>query len=202
MPTALWSGITYTGYNIIVIPILIFVARNFATRREALIAGALAGPLILLPGFALLLALSAFYPQIVDSPLPVTFVLGKLGIPAFSILIQLVILGALIKTGAGLLHGGERLARAWRTAASGSPRFVRPAVAAGAVIAVYAASSFGLVDLIGKGYRYSSYFFLIVFLLPLLTRGLWLVLRSPRWAPPGAAMSGQRSAQGAARSSS
>lgn len=182
VPTALWSGITYTGYNIIVIPILIFVARNFATRREALIAGALAGPLILLPGFALLLALSAFYPQIVDSPLPVTFVLGKLGIPAFSILIQLVILGALIKTGAGLLHGfNERLARTMADRGKQMPGFVRPAVAAGAmVIAVYAASSFGLVDLIGKGYRYSSYFFLIVFLLPLLTRGLWLVLRSPR----------------------
>ena len=52
----------------------------------------------------LLFALSAFYPQIVDAPLPVTFILGELGVPAFSILIKLVILGALVgraRTGRG-----------------------------------------------------------------------------------------------------
>lgn len=180
LPTALWSGTTYTGYNIVVIPILIFVARNFQTRREALTAGALAGPLILLPGFALLFALSAFYPAIVDAPLPVTFILGKLGMPAFSILIKLVILGALIKTGAGLLHGfNERIARTMADRGAQMAPAVRPLIAAVAmVIAVYAASSFGLIDLIKNGYRYSSYFFLIVWLLPLLTRGLWLVLRA------------------------
>ncbi len=92
----------------------------------------------------------------------------------------LVILGALIKTGAGLLHGfNERIARTMADRGAQMAPAVRPLIAAVAmVIAVYAASSFGLIDLIKNGYRYSSYFFLVVWLLPLLTRGLWLVLRA------------------------
>jgi hypothetical protein len=46
------------------------------------------------------------------------------------------------------------------------------------IVAVYFASTIGLIDLIGRGYRYSSAFFLVVFLLPLLTRGAWLVYKN------------------------
>lgn len=183
------EGLSYTGYNIAVLPILIFVARNFRSRREALVAGALAGPLILLPGFAFLLALSAFYPQIVDAPLPVSVVLAKLGVPVLSILVQLVILGALVKTGAGLLHGlNERVARRYADKGSAMPRSLRPGIAVVALTAaVYVAGRFGLIDLIAHGYRYSSIYFLVVFLLPLLTYGLWLVFRPE----PAAALGGQ-----------
>jgi uncharacterized membrane protein YkvI len=176
---AFGEGLSYTGYNIAVLPILIFVARNFRSRREALVAGALAGPLILLPGFAFLLALSAFYPQIVDAPLPVSVVLAKLGVPVLSLLVQLVILGALVKTGAGLLHGlNERVARRYADKGSAMPRSLRPAIAVVALTAaVYVAGRFGLIDLIAHGYRFSSVYFLLIFLLPLLTYGLWLVLR-------------------------
>jgi uncharacterized membrane protein YkvI len=198
LPVALWSGVSYTGYNIVVIPILIFVARNFQSRRQAVIAGALAGPLILLPGFAFLLALSAFHPQIVSAPLPVTFILERLGIPGFAFVIQLVVFGAFIKTGAGLLHGlNERIARGLRDRQIEMPRFGRPAVAGVAlIVAVYAAAEFGLIDLIGKGYRFSSYFFLLVFLLPLLTRGLWLVWAksATTWPRGSASIEGGREA--------
>jgi uncharacterized membrane protein YkvI len=177
--TAIVNGVSYTGYNICVLPILIFVARHFTSRSEALIAGALAGPLVLLPGFAFLLALSAFYPQIVNAPLPVTVVLDQLNVPWMSTVVQLVILGALFKTGAGLLHGlNERVARTYADKGTSMPAWLRPAIASGAmIVAAYFATTIGLIDLIGRGYRYSSAFFLIVFLFPLLTRGAWLVLR-------------------------
>jgi uncharacterized membrane protein YkvI len=71
------DSLSYTGYNVVILPILIFVARNFETRREALIAGALAGPLILLPGLASIFALSAFYPGILTAPLPISVVLAQ-----------------------------------------------------------------------------------------------------------------------------
>lgn len=180
--TALVNGVSYTGYNVCILPILIFVARHFQTRSEALIAGALTGPLVLLPGFAFLLALSAFYPQIISAPLPVSVVLEQLNIPWMSTVVQLVILGALFKTGAGLLHGvNERVARTYEDRGSTMPAWLRPAIAAAAmIIAAYFATTIGLIDLIGRGYRYSSAFFLIVFLLPLLTRGTWLVLKEQR----------------------
>lgn len=185
--TAGREALSFTGYNIVILPILIFVARNFRSRREALIAGALAGPLILLPGLAFILALSAFYPGIVDAALPVSVVLEGLSAPWLSVIVQLVIIGALIKTGAGMLHGlNERLARRYEDLGRTMPRLLRPGVALGAMaIAVVVADKFGLIDLIGKGYRYSGIYFTVIFLIPLLTHGLWLVLRPEKPAAAG-----------------
>ena len=180
MGAALWNGTSYASYNITVVAILIFVARNFATRREALLAGAIAGPLILLPGIALLLTLSAFSGLVLTAELPVSVVLGQLGIPAFALLVKLIILGALIKTGVGLLHGlNERVARASVERGITLPGWARPALALFAmVLALYGASRVGLIDLIGQGYRYSAAFFFVIFLVPLLTIGVWRLIRS------------------------
>jgi uncharacterized membrane protein YkvI len=176
---AVRDSFSYTGYNVVIIPILIFVARNFESRSEALVAGALAGPLILLPGFASLLALSAFYPGILTAPLPISVVLSRLASPALTICVQIVILGAFVKTGVGLLHGlNERFARTASDRGRAMPRYFRPLLALGImVVAVFVASAVGIIDLIGQGYRYSSYFFLLIFFFPLMLRGLWLVLR-------------------------
>jgi uncharacterized membrane protein YkvI len=48
------------------------------------------------------------------------------------------------------------------------------------VIAIFVASSVGIINLIGQGYRYSSYFFLLIFYFPLMLRGLWLLVRQRR----------------------
>jgi uncharacterized protein len=186
---ALKDSLSYTGYNVVIVPILIFVARNLETRPQALAAGAMAGPLILLPGFASLLGLSAFYPQILGDPLPISRVLGEIGSPALRICVQIVILGAFIKTGVGLLHGlNERVARAIVDRGRSMPRGARPLLALGImVIAVFVASSVGIINLIGQGYRYSSYFFLAVFFFPLMLRGTWLAVRGAVARPPLAA---------------
>ena len=185
LATAVVEGTSYTGYNIAVLPILIFVARDFANRREALVAGALAGPLILLPGLAFMLVLSAFHREVMDAPLPITVVLEALRAPVLSAFVKLVIFGAMVKTGAGLLHGlNERIARSH----ADRGKTLRPAARAAVAVVVTAASVWvaarvGLVDLIAHGYRYSSAYFLLVFLLPLLTRGLWLLWRGRAAAP-------------------
>jgi uncharacterized membrane protein YkvI len=182
---ALLGGMSFTGYNITIVAILIFVARNFTTRREALAAGALTGPLVLLPGVAFLLSLSAFYPAILSSTLPVSAVLSAIGSPLLAFVINLIVLGALLKTGVGLLHGfNERIERAALEKGAPLPFFARPVVALIAIsVAAFGATAIGLIDLIGQGYRYSGYYFLVVFLLPLFTRGVWLVVKGG--APQG-----------------
>ncbi|HVO45242.1 MAG TPA: hypothetical protein VMT29_02795 [Steroidobacteraceae bacterium] len=188
------DAISYAGYNIAMLPVLTFVARNLRTRREAFISGALAGPLILLPGFAFLLALSAFYPAVVTAPLPVTLVLAKVGSPLLTIMARIVILGALLKTGVGLLHGlNERFARHFSEKGVAMPRGARPAISIGLmVLSVYLAAALGIVELIARGYRYSSYYFLAVFVLPLATRGVWMIFR-PATPPVVAATATARS---------
>jgi uncharacterized membrane protein YkvI len=182
---AVRDSLSYTGYNVVIVPILIFVARNFETRSQALIAGALAGPLILLPGLASIFALSAFYPGILTSPLPISVVLAQLANSTLTICVQIVILGAFVKTGVGLLHGlNERFARAAVDRGRAMPSYLRPVLALGImVIAIFVASSVGIIDLIGQGYRYSSYFFLLIFYFPLMLRGLWLLVRQRRRIP-------------------
>jgi uncharacterized membrane protein YkvI len=59
------------------------------------------------------------------------------------------------------------------------PRILRPALAVFImVISVYAASAIGLVDLIAKGYGYLTYAFIVLLIIPVLTVGLWRLLRS------------------------
>lgn len=179
---ALRDSFSYLGYNIVIVPILIFVARNLDSRPQALIAGALAGPLILLPGLASLFALSAFYPGILNEPLPIAAVLAHVANPALTLCVEIVIMGAFIKTGVGLLHGlNERIARAAIDRGRDMPRYLRPVLSLGImVIAIFVASSVGIINLIGQGYRYSSYFFLLVFFFPLMIRGLALIIRPTR----------------------
>jgi uncharacterized membrane protein YkvI len=45
------------------------------------------------------------------------------------------------------------------------------------VISVYAASAIGLIDLIAKGYGYLTYAFILLLIVPVLTVGLWRLLR-------------------------
>ncbi len=182
---ALWNGVSYTAYNITILPVLIFVARDFASRREALWAGAIAGPLILLPGFAFLLTLSAFYPDVKASALPVSYVLDRVDSPTLSLVIRLVIFGALLKTGVGLLHGfNERLARSALDRGRPLPKAARPAIAVSLIVlAGYAATAIGLIDLIGTGYRYSAVYFLVVLVVPLLTVGLYRLMRGGQAVP-------------------
>jgi uncharacterized membrane protein YkvI len=44
------------------------------------------------------------------------------------------------------------------------------------VIAIFVASRFGLIALIARGYRLLSYFIILVYVVPVLTYGLWRIL--------------------------
>lgn len=176
---AAWNGLSYAAYNAPLIVVLIFVARRFASAREALVSGLLVGPLALAPAFFLFFAMAPYFPVINTESLPVVYILNDLGKSSLSAGVQAVIFGALITTGAGLLLGlNERLAHF----AEQHGRRIPPAARGGValvmmVIAVYGAASVGLIDLIGRGYRYVAVFYIAVFIAPLLIVGGARVLR-------------------------
>jgi uncharacterized membrane protein YkvI len=65
------------------------------------------------------------------------------------------------------------------------PRALRPALAFGVMLlAVYAASAVGLIDLIARGYGTLTWVFLAIYVLPLMTWGIWLIWRWPRRSAP------------------
>ena len=173
------AGVTYAGYNVATIPAVLFCVRHFGRRREALVAGALAGPLGMLPGVAFYIAMMGWHLEIADQALPSAFLLARLQAPWFEWAFQIAVMLTLVDTGVALLHAiNERVANAWSERGRTMPRPLRPAIAVGVMlVAVYAATAFGLVDLIAKGYGTLTWYFLAIYVLPLLTWGLWLLWR-------------------------
>lgn len=181
------GGLAYAGYNIFgAAVILSVVSRHVTTARDAISAGLLAGPLAIIPGVLFFICMCAYYPQIAAQTLPSDFLLQRLGLPAFRFAFQLMIFLALLESGTGLIHAiNERVAASWRARhAKELSELARFTMAAALLVSsIFFAERLGLVGLIAKGYRALAALVLVVYLLPLMTYGLWRLLRTPRPAP-------------------
>lgn len=174
------GGLTYAGYNIIGAIVILPVVRHLMSSRDAVVAGLLAGPLAMIPAILFFICMVAYYPAIQDQQLPSDFLLGKLGLPAFRMVFQAMIFAALLESGTGGVHAiNERMAQAYR---GSGDRLLGKSARLGITIgvltgSVFVAARFGLVALIASGYRWLAYSFLTIYVLPLMTLGLWRLLR-------------------------
>ena len=181
-PSGNWvaGGLTYASYNIVGAVIILPVLRHLTSQRDAVIAGVIAGPLTMLPAILFFVSMMAFYPSIGAETLPSDFLLRQMAVPGFHVLFQLMIFAALLESGVGAIHAiNERVSGV--VEARGRPPLGTGARAAiGGVILIgcmFVAARIGLVDLIASGYRFLAWLFLIVFVAPLLTIGVWRLLR-------------------------
>jgi uncharacterized membrane protein YkvI len=178
-------GITYAGYNIIGAVIILPVLRHQSSTRDIVKAGLLCGPLAMLPAVIFFVCMCAFYPDIAGETLPSDFMLRQMRIPAFQVVFQLMIFAALLESGTGAVHAvNERIASTYRNRRgrdlNGSMRFI----AAGLLLvgSIFIANQFGLVALIANGYRALSYTIVALYVLPVLTYGVWQLVRIKRLA--------------------
>lgn len=128
----------------------------------------------------------AFYPEVQGATLPSDFLLQRIGSPAFHILFQAMIFSALLESGTSSVHAiNERIDRAWEARRSKALSHRQRLSITVAVLAfcMFLASRFGLVALIATGYRVLAYALLATFILPLVTVGVWKLIR-PRTAQP------------------
>ncbi|MCL6684163.1 YkvI family membrane protein [Sphingomonas alba] len=176
--TAGWAigGLTYASYNTVGAVIILPVLRHLVTDRDAVVSGIIAGPLTMLPALLFFIPMVAFYPAIKDAALPSDFLLQKIGLPWFHLLFQAMIFSALLESGTSGVHAiNERIGHAWK-ASRGTELSHRARLLIGLVLlalCMFAAGRFGLVALIANGYRALAYIFLAVFVLPLVTLGVW-----------------------------
>jgi uncharacterized membrane protein YkvI len=180
VPTDGWllAGVTYAGYNIVGAVIILPVLRHLTSNRDAIIAGALAGPLAMIPAVLFFICMVAYYPEIGAQALPSDFLLQKLEAPLFHAVFQLMIFAALLESGTGSVHAvNQRIAQVWQARfgrdLSARARFIAAGVLL--VIAMLIADRFGLVTLIARGYRGLAYLLIAVYVLPVLTYGVWLL---------------------------
>ena len=167
LPSGGWAlgGLTYAGYNIVgVLP----VTRHFRTSRDALLAGAIAGPLAMLPALLFFVSMCAFLPEIRDAVLPSDYILVRLGQPLFHLVFQTMIFAALLESGTGAVHAiNERIAR------TSGLHELSPGIRALAALALLApcmlvADRIGLVTLIASGYSALAWILIFLYVLPLL----------------------------------
>ena len=175
------GGLTYAGYNVMGAVVILPVLRHLRSERDAVIAGALAGPLAMIPALFFFTCMMAYYPQIGEQALPSDFLLQRLNMPAFHVLFQLMIFLALLESGTGCVHAfNERVAHAY-AARSGHDlsRFARLAITGLLLLgSIFLAARFGLVTLIARGYRGLAYLFLGIFVAPVMTLGTWRMWQS------------------------
>ena len=174
------GGLTYAGYNVVGAVIILPVLRHLRSRKDALVAGALAGPLAMIPALLFFICMIAYYPQIGNEPLPSDFLLRRLNFPAFHYLFQLMIFLALLESGTGCVHAfNERVAEAYAARTGRSLSKLARLSITGALLlgSIFLAARFGLVTLIARGYRGLAYLFLAVFVLPVMTLGVRQLLR-------------------------
>lgn len=176
------AGIAYAGYNLAVAPAVLATVRHMRSRRDAVTAGLLAGPLAIAPGILFFIAMISGYPGIGAAEVPSDRLLATLELPWFRLLFQVVLFGTLVDTGAGMIHAiNERVAGAWPERRGPVPDWVRLAVAVFLlVLAIVVAARIGLIDLIGKGYGVLTWAFIAVYVIPILTIGLWRLHRMRR----------------------
>lgn len=180
VPTDGWllAGITYAGYNIVGAVVILPVLRHLTSNRDAVIAGALAGPLAMIPAVLFFVCMVAYYPDIRAEALPSDFLLQRLNAPVFHAAFQLMIFAALLESGTGSVHAvNQRIAQVWQARfgrdLSARARFMAAGVLL--VVAMLLAERFGLVTLIARGYRGLAYLLIAVYVLPVLTYGVWLL---------------------------
>ncbi len=192
-PGWLSGGLRYASYNLICVSMILYTLRDLQTRREAVTCGILAGLLGAAPALPLLLAMGCDFPAVLASEMPVTAIFQRLDMPWLYLLFEIVLFGTLIETAAGFIKALEdRIERAlFRSCGPGryppagtDPSswtwLARPLIT-GAVTALgICVSTFGLTELIDKGYGAICYGALLLFALPMLTRGVRMIRRAGR----------------------
>lgn len=178
-PGWLFSGLKYASYNLICVSMILYTLRDLRTRKEAVACGVLAGLLGAAPAVPLLLAMGCNLPAALASETPVTAIFRQLEQPWLYLLFETVLFGTLIETAAGFIKALEdRLERALFRGRSFE--LARPLIT-GAVTALgICVSTFGLTELIDKGYGAICYGALLLFALPMLTLGVRQLRRARR----------------------
>lgn len=195
---AVWAGVLYVAYNIpTMVPVLFCLDRQ-RHRSEVVASGLLASVLVTVPFALTFLALLGFSAQgIADAPIPWLVMFEAVGGQVLTVFFAIVLTYAVIDTTTSMVHAfldriDDALEEAGRPHLTARPRTL---VVLGMLVAAFGLSQLGVIALVAQGYTLLAYGFLLVFVLPLVTRGLYLVVTAPRRmsASPSPAMPAPRS---------
>ncbi|MFK7732963.1 MAG: hypothetical protein AB8B48_15185 [Pseudomonadales bacterium] len=181
-----WSawqgGMQYALVNGGFIPLLLYCGRGLQSRGQSLLAGSVAALVAVIPGAVFHYAFMSAWPAIKDQELPTYWLIDHLASPMFLNVYVVVLFVLIAQTGVGMLQGFLERMDAWRIQREGEPLspLGHGVVAVGMVLVSMLLSRIGIVALILTGYSILAMAFIVVFVIPLVTRGVYLVFRSER----------------------
>jgi len=172
------GGFKYAFYNLGIIPAVLFSVRHIETRKEAIGAGVLAGIIGIIPGILLFIGMMGFYPEVLTIAVPTNHILNAIGSPALQITFQVVLFGTLIETGTGFIFAViERISSTYKEKSKPMPSWVKTILTIALLVLGVFIAQFGLIGLIAKGYGTITWGFLIFYVIPVLTLGVWKVYK-------------------------
>lgn len=184
---ALAAGVLYVGYNLLVFPAVLFSLHRQTTRRETLTAGLIAGTLMTVPFALTYLCLLVFYPdpEVLNAPVPWLVMLRRVGGGGLLAVFGVVMGWTLLETSVGLIHA--LLDRIGKNRSRPLTRVQNAALGAAILVAAAILSRVGIIALVARGYSFMGYLFIALFALPLLTVGLWRIIKAGGTPEPPAA---------------
>lgn len=173
------SGAQYALYNIAIVPVLLYCARDIETRGEAIVGGFAAGAMGAFPALVFHVTFMAAYPVVIDEALPTYWMIGKLASPWLMIAYIVVLFAMVIQTVAGLLQGLNERLDAWALERRGKKCSPLAHATIASVVLMFSLllASFGITALVARGYGNLAWAYLVVFIVPLLTVGVFKIYR-------------------------
>ncbi len=177
---ALWTGVLYMAYNLVVFPASFFTVKNLKSRTDTIISGLIAGLLMIVPWFMTYYAVMAFYPSkdVLDSPVPWVAMMQANNAPGWLLALFSLVMGwTLIETATGIIHAMlERIDTGLKDSGKDVlARKTRGMLTIAILVVSVIFAKVGIIDLIAKGYNALAYAFIVLFLVPLLTVGVYKI---------------------------
>ena len=178
----LLPALKYAMYTTVIIPAVLFATRGIETRTEALLSGVLSAFFCQLPSFLLHISFLVGGVSLFSADVPLKAMIDQLAVPGLALIYAVALFGTFVETGIGFVQGIiERLDR-WAEERLGHalPRSGHVCAAiVGLVLSAFIAQ-LGIQTLISKGYGTMSWGFLVVYIIPLLSIGLWRMVKIER----------------------
>ncbi len=178
---ALWTGVLYCAYNLVVMPATFFTIKRQTRRVESVLSGIIGGVLATVPWFLTYFAVLCFYPNpdVLGASVPwLTMMQGTAG-PVVIAIFGIVMGWTLIETSTGIIHAAlERINNSLEEA--NKPVMTSKQQAALTIVVLVGSmvlSKVGIVDLIATVYGALSYAFLAIYVLPLITVGVYKICK-------------------------
>lgn len=182
---AIVDGFKYSFYNLGLIAAILYSVRRCETRRHAVLCGLLVGVIGIIPAFLLLIAMGGALQDAVynatHTSTAVSAIFAKLNMSWLYIMFEIVFFGTLIETGSATIKAvADRIEIAMSAREKKPNKWRAPVIAVTLTLIGIGISVFGLTDLISKGYGTICWGFLVVYVIPMMTIGLYKIIKNSK----------------------